>query len=178
MAENDTPNPQRRLGLGMTIAMWLVVLGLLTMFFQDWYDKQHNPNQNVQMQLGSDGLRELVLTRNRAGHYVASGTINGEPVVFMLDTGATDIAIPGVIAQRLRLKQGRALTYQTANGPVRVYATTLERVALGEIALQNVRASINPAMGQQEVLLGMSFLKHLEFSQKGNTLTLRQGVAH
>lgn len=178
MDENDPANPQRRLGLGMTIAMWLLVLGLLTMFFQDWYDKQHNPNQNAQMQLGSDGQRELVLTRNRAGHYVASGTINGEPVVFMLDTGATDIAIPGPVAQRLRLKQGRAMIYQTANGPVRVFATRLERVTLGEIALQGVRASINPAMRQQEVLLGMSFLKHLEFSQKGNTLTLRQGMNH
>ena len=158
----------------MTIAMWIVLLGLLTMFFQNWHDRQNNPNQNLQTRLGDDGLRELTLTRNRAGHYVASGTINGEPVVFMLDTGATDIAIPGPVAKRLRLKQGRAMIYQTANGPVKVYSTTLDDVALGEIALQGVRASINPSMRQQEVLLGMSFLKHLEFTQRGNTLTLRQ----
>lgn len=167
-------NPHRRLGIGMTVAMWLVLLGLLTMFFQNRSDRQHNPNQSLQTRIGTDGVRELVLTRNRAGHYVASGAINGEPVVFMLDTGATDIAIPGPVAKRLRLKQGQAMLYQTANGRVKVYATMLDDVALGEISLQGVRASINPGMRQKEVLLGMSFLKHLEFTQRGKTLTLRQ----
>ncbi len=167
-------NSQRRLGVGMTIAMWIVLLGLLTLFFQDWDERQRNPNQNPQMRIGADGVRELVLTRNRAGHYVASGSINGEAVVFMLDTGATDVAIPGPVAKRLRLKQGKAMIYQTANGPVRVYATVLNEVSLDNISLQGVRASINPAMRQQEVLLGMSFLKYLEFTQRGNTLTLRQ----
>ncbi|HEX22935.1 MAG TPA: TIGR02281 family clan AA aspartic protease [Chromatiales bacterium] len=167
-------NSQRRLGVGMTIAMWIVLLGLLTLFFQDWDEKQRNPNQNLQTRIGADGVRELVLTRNRAGHYVASGSINGEPVVFMLDTGATDVAIPGPVAKRLRLKQGKAMIYRTANGPVKVYATVLDDVSLDNISLQGVRASINPAMRQQEVLLGMSFLKHLEFTQRGNTLTLRQ----
>lgn len=160
--------------MGMTIAMWIVLLGLLTMFFQNWDERQTNPNQNLQTRIGDGGLRELVLTRNRAGHYVASGSINGEPVVFMLDTGATDIAIPGPVAKRLQLQRGRAMIYQTANGPVKVYATTLDEVALDEISLRGVRASINPAMQQKEVLLGMSFLKHLEFTQRGNTLTLRQ----
>lgn len=158
----------------MTIAMWIVLLGLLTLFFQDWDEQQRNPNQNPQMRTGADGVQELVLTRNRAGHYVASGSINGEPVVFMLDTGATDVAIPGPVAKRLRLKQGKAMIYQTANGPVRVYATVLDDVSLDNLSLQGVRASINPAMHQQAVLLGMSFLKHLEFTQRGNTLTLRQ----
>ena len=169
-----TENPHRRLGIGMIIALWIVLLGLLTMFFQDWSERQRNPNQNPQARLDADAVRELVLTRNRAGHYVANGSINGEPVVFMLDTGATDVAIPGPVAKRLRLKRGRAMVYQTANGPVKVYATLLDEVSLGGISLRGVRASINPAMNQQEVLLGMSFLKHLEFTQRGNTLTLRQ----
>ncbi|MCF6209401.1 MAG: TIGR02281 family clan AA aspartic protease [Gammaproteobacteria bacterium] len=167
-------NSQRRLGVGMTIAMWIVLLGLLTLFFQDWDEQQRNPNQNPQTRTSADGVRELVLTRNRAGHYVASGSINGEPVVFMLDTGATDVAIPGPVAKRLRLRQGKAVIYQTANGPVKAYATVLDDVSLDDISLQGVRASINPAMRQQAVLLGMSFLKHLEFTQRGNTLTLRQ----
>jgi len=167
-------NPTRRLGIGMAIAMWVVVLGLLTLFFQDRTEKWHNPNQNLQTRQTGGGVRELVLTRNRAGHYVANGSINGEPVVFMLDTGATDVAIPGAVAERLRLKRGRPMVYQTANGAVKVYRTLLDEVALGGIALRGVRASINPAMRQEEVLLGMSFLKHLEFTQRGNTLTLRQ----
>ena len=50
----------------------------------------------------------------------------------------------------------------------------LDEVSLGGITLNRVRASINPNMPQGEVLLGMSFLKHVEFSQRGDTLTIRQ----
>lgn len=180
MTEHNQPdqgpeqNPHRRLGMGMTIGMWLLVLFLLTTFFQSWSERQHNPNQSVAMRLGEDGVRELVLQRNRWGHYVASGTINGEAVVFMLDTGASDISVPADIAERLGLHRGRAMIYQTANGPIRVYATMLDEVSLGGIVLNRVRASINPHMERGEVLLGMSFLKHVEFTQRGDTLTIRQ----
>lgn len=167
-------NPTRRLGLGMTIGMWVLILALLTLWLQDREAKRHNPNQSLETRLTADGARELVLTRNAAGHYVTNGSINGQPVVFMLDTGASDIAVPGPVAERLGLQRGPAMIYQTANGPVQVFATRLARVAIGDIALHEVRASITPAMQQDEVLLGMSFLKHLEFTQRGDTLTLRQ----
>lgn len=167
-------NPHRRLGMGMTIAMWVVVLGLMTLFFQSWQEKQHNPNQQLAYTEDMGGVRELALQRNRFGHYVASGTINNRPVVFLLDTGASDIAVPGRLAEQLGLERGRAQLYQTANGTITVYATTLARVELGGIVLRQVRASINPNMQDNEVLLGMSFLKHLEFTQRGDTLTLRQ----
>ncbi len=167
-------NPHKRIGMRMTIAMWVVVLGLLTMFFQQWQEKQFNPNQQLSMQLGEGGERELVLNRNRWGHYVASGSINQQPVVFLLDTGASDISVPKDVAERIGLQRGRPVTYQTANGPIQAYATVLEQVSLGGISLNQVRASINPNMPKGEVLLGMSFLKHIEFTQRGDTLTLRQ----
>lgn len=169
-------NPTRRLGIGMTIAMWLVLLALLTFFFQRWDERRNNPNMSPVSRVTDTGVRELVLKRNYAGHYVASGSIDGQAVVFMLDTGASDIAIPAELADRLALQRGPAQVYRTANGPVKVFATRLDRVAIGAITLHDVRASINPAMHNQEVLLGMSFLKHLEFSQRGDRLTLRQYV--
>jgi len=170
----DATNPHRGLGLKMTIAMWVVVLGLLVMFFQSWQEKQHNPNQNLSLDSNVGGVRELSLQRNRYGHYVASGTINDVPVVFLLDTGASDISVPGGLAQQLGLQRGRPMVYQTANGAIQVYATRLEKVDLGGIVLGNVRASINPGMQGKQVLLGMSFLKHLEFTQRGDTLILKQ----
>jgi len=164
---------QRRWGKIMVGAMWLLLLGLLTLFFNDFLDKQHNPNQQVaSVQRG--GQQQLILQRNKYGHYVASGMINQQPVVFMLDTGATDISIPENVATRLGLQRGRAVTYQTANGPAINYATQLDSVSLGHITLYNLPASINPNVKHDDILLGMSFLKHLEFSQKGNTLTLKQ----
>ena len=164
---------QRRIGKIMVGAMWLLLLGLLTVFFNDFLEKQHNPNQQI-ASVQRDGQQELVLQRNKYGHYVASGMINQQPVVFMLDTGASDISIPLKVAQRMGLQPGRAVTYQTANGPALNYATQLDSVSLGNITLYNLPASINPNVDHEDVLLGMSFLKHLEFSQKGNTLTLRQ----
>ena len=166
-------NQQRRMGKFMVGAMWLVLLGLLTLFFNDVLEKQFNPNQQI-ASVHRNGQEEIVLERNKYGHYVASGMINQQPVVFMLDTGATDISIPVNVARRLGLGAGRPLTYQTANGPAVNYATQLDSVSLGDITLHNLPASINPNVDQDDVLLGMSFLKHLEFTQKGNTLTLRQ----
>lgn len=164
---------QRKLGRNMFWLMWIVLLGLLTLYFNNVLDKQYNPNQNlVQQQAGA--TREVVLVRNKYGHYVATGRINHKPVVFILDTGASDVSIPQATAKRLGLKRGQPMAYQTANGQVINYATRLDSVSLGDLVLQNVPASINPGMHDDEVLLGMSFLKRVEFSQKGNTLTLRQ----
>ena len=124
--------------------------------------------------LSADGVREVVLRQNRAGHYVASGGINGQPVTFLLDTGATSVSIPASVAGRLGLKRGAAMRAHTANGTVTTYATRLDEVRLGNISLENVRADINPHMLGDEVLLGMSFLRKLEFTQRDRELTIRQ----
>lgn len=158
----------------MVIAGWVVALGLLAWLFGGQLDRQRNPNASVVSQR-SEGVVETVLLRNRYGHYVASGSINGHPVEFIIDTGASDISIPAGVADRIGLKRGPAVTYGTANGFIQAYQTVLNSVTLGDIHLTQVRASINPQMTERdEILLGMTFLKHLEFTQSGNTLTLRQ----
>ena len=84
------------------------------------------------------------------------------------------IALPEHIANQLRLEKGVPIQMVTANGTVTSYSTQLERVALGPIELNQVSATINPHMQEDEVLLGMSFLKKLEFTQRGDILILRQ----
>lgn len=162
------------LGKSMIYASWVVLLALLTLLFNNILDRQHNPNQTLQGQTVG-GVNEVSLERNRAGHYVANGTINGVDVVFLVDTGATDVAISPALAKRLRLQAGLPVAIQTANGKVTGYATRLRSVMLGNIEQQNVAATINPGMqAEDEVLLGMSFLKHLQLVQQGNQLTIRQ----
>lgn len=151
--------------------MWLGVLVLLVVFFQGWLQEKYNPNQHLLTQTGSN--EPVVLKRNAQGHYVASGMINGQPVVFLLDTGATDVAIPADIAKRLGLRFGRQGQVTTANGITTTYDTILDSVSLGSITLHQVTASIAPGYKSDAILLGMSFLKHIEFSQRGDTLTLR-----
>lgn len=166
-------NFQKRIGKGMIIMGWIFVLGLLTFYFSSYLEEQHNPNQSLPTTLTGE-IKQVQLQRNRYGHYVANGKINNKTVVFMLDTGATEISIPERVAQRLRLKPGVRIPVNTANGQIDVYATTLDRVSLGEIELHNIRANINPYMEGEDILLGMSFLKHLEFSQQGDQLLIRQ----
>lgn len=161
------------MGVGMMVLAWLVALALGVYFFGGALARQVNPNPDVQTNSKS-GVREVVLKRNKYGHYVATGAINRQPVVFMLDTGATGVAIPQNIAQQLKLQPGRAVRTQTANGVATSYAVTLSLVGLGDIELKNVRASIAPGLQTEQVLLGMSFLKHIEFTQRGDSLILRQ----
>lgn len=161
------------LGMVMTTLGWLLALGIATLLFQDYLDERDNPNRGVTGQeIG--GIPSLVLHRGPRGHYRVPGRINGQDVQFLLDTGATHVAIPQAVADRLALKalsRGRSMT---AAGPVESFGTRLDLVELGNIRQHHVIASITPAMRGEEILLGMSFLKHLELIQRGDTLTLRQ----
>ncbi len=170
----DAIKEQKRMGLGMQILAWLVFLALGVFFFNDLLETQYNPNQNLQTRSTDEGVREVVLQRNKFGHYVTSGEINGQAVTFILDTGATGVAVPASVATRLGLQRGQAFRTQTANGTGTSYAAILDRVSVGGIELQDVRAGITPGLQTDQILLGMSFLKHIEFSQRGDTLTLRQ----
>ena len=158
----------------MQVLGWLVFLALGVFFFSDFLDNQYNPNQSLQTLYGEEGVREVVLQRNKFGHYVTSGEINGQPVTFILDTGATGVAVPSAVAKRLGLRRGQAYRTQTANGTAVSYAARLDRVSVGGIELKDVLAGITPGLQTEEILLGMSFLKYIEFTQRGDTLILRQ----
>ncbi len=132
-----------------------------------------NPNQNIITSIDGFSKRNR-LQRNVYGHYVTNGTINGHPVVFLLDTGASDVAIPESLADEIGLIRGRAVYVKTANGNTEAYRTQLDSVALGDITRYELSATILPNIAGKEVLLGMNFLKHFEITQKGKTLTIRQ----
>lgn len=156
----------------MYILAWVCGLGLLTYVFSDMLARQANPNQQPES-VRIANQTEVRLKQNRAGHYVTTGTINGVPVEFLVDTGATDVAIPAHLQQQLGLQvQGSGLA-QTANGVVRVSRTTLDSVTIGDIEIRNVRANLNPGMNDNQILLGMSVLSQLEFTQRGDWLILR-----
>lgn len=160
---------RRSLARGMHYMTWVVLLVLLTVYFNDFVGEQRNPNRHLTL---VEGGGEVVLQRNRGGHYVAPGRINGHSVTFLVDTGATQVSVPESLAEQIGLKRGRKQQTMTANGVVSVHATQLDSVQLGGIELRDVTASINPFMPGDTVLLGMSFMQHLDMVQRGNELTL------
>ena len=172
---NDSPEDHstNKIAGKMFFAMWLILIVLLSYLFSIILDNQNNPNKNPSSTILDNNVKELKLMRNRQGHYVSNGQINNQNVTFMLDTGATDVSVPADIASKLGLVKGNAMTYVTANGNAVVYATRLRSISIKDIKLENIRATINPNTSDSTILLGMSFLKHIEFSQNGNILTLR-----
>lgn len=170
-------NPPRdfisRAGTGMTVAAWAIFLLMLFGVFDYLISQRNNPNQNIVTAVNG-ASREIQLQRNPYGHYLATGSINSRDVTFLLDTGATDIAIPERLAEEIGLNKGAAITVRTANGNARAYRTRLESVALGGLILYDLNATILTNISGDEVLLGMNFLKHFEIIQKDKTLTIRQ----
>lgn len=164
---------QNSFGRGMILGAWLSIAGLLYLVFDYWEDGRLNPNRKPESVLLSDGRTEIVLERNTHNHYVASGSINGHLVTFLLDTGATDVVVPMSLADKLGLTRGRQGIAATANGTITVYRTLIESLSLGDIEFRDVRASLNPNMATEEVLLGMSALGEVELLQQGNFLRVR-----
>lgn len=157
----------------MTVVAWLIFLAILFGVFDYLVSQRHNPNQNIVTTL--DGTqKEIMLQRNAYGHYISNGTINGQQVVFLLDTGASDVAIPESLANKIGLLKGQEIFVKTANGNAKAYRTQLDSVALGDIKRYDLNATILTNIAGNEVLLGMNFLKHFEITQKGKTLTIKQ----
>lgn len=177
---SGTPQPPARdvtarsSGLWSMFLVWIVVFGAAYAWFHQWDAAQVNPNTAASLPAAGD---EVTLQRNRSGHYVAEGMINGSGVTFMLDTGATQVALPMRTARALGLPLGDAVTLRTANGDSVGYRTRLDRVRLGPIELRGVAAVATEGMDGEVVLLGMSFLKRVEFAQRGDRLTLRAASA-
>lgn len=157
----------------MLVLAWLVGLALAANWFAGVEERQHNPNMQPES-VRTDTAIEVRLDSNRQGHYLVGGQINGADVTFLLDTGATFVAIPADVAGDLGLKRGRPVMVNTANGLTESYSTRIDSLVLGDIRLHDVAAGIVPGMQGDEILLGMSALRQLDFSQQGGQLILRQ----
>ena len=114
--------------------------------------------------------------QDTSGMFRAVGSINGHSVNFLVDTGATTIAMNSVQAMRMGLdykKTGQAIMISTASGATTGYLLKLNTVSIAEIKLQNIDAVVIEGNSPSEVLLGMSFLGRLNVQHQGSVMTLR-----
>lgn len=122
-----------------------------------------------------NGSRPTVkLTAGSGGHFVTGGSINGYPIQFMVDTGATTVAFSTAQAQAMGIDLRRAQRggVTTASGYANSYRVMLDSVKVGDITLNMVEAVIIDSMPGDGALLGNSFLSRLEMKREGTVLTL------
>ncbi len=117
--------------------------------------------------------QSAILSADGGGHFLADGQVNGGYVRFLVDTGASAIALPARDAARLGIdyRKGKLGMTMTANGAAPVYAITLDTVKVGNIELHGVDAVVLEN-GLGFALLGMTFLNRVEMTREGSTMTL------
>jgi aspartyl protease family protein len=119
--------------------------------------------------------RAIVIAAGPGGHFTASGAINGQAVQFMVDTGATTVALSQAEATRLGLdwRHGRPGLSQSAGGAVPFHAINLTRVRVGDVEVANVDAIVVPAE-MPMVLLGNSFLERFSMVREADVMRLER----
>ena len=122
-------------------------------------------------------VSEVQVWRNPQGMYTTVGSINGLPVSFMVDTGATLVTLNSGQARRLGIDYrvtGSQSVVTTASGVEPAWSVMLNRVRVGDLELHNVAAVVLEGAQPGTALLGMSYLGRLEISNSGRLMTLRK----
>jgi aspartyl protease family protein len=122
-------------------------------------------------------VQEVQVWRNSAGMYTTVGSINGLTVTFLVDTGASQVALNANEARRLGIDfrvRGTPTAVGTASGVARAWAVTLDTVKVGSLELRNVGAVVLEGNTPQHALLGMTYLGRLEIDNDGRLMTLRK----
>jgi aspartyl protease family protein len=124
---------------------------------------------------GNTGGNRVVLTAGSGGHFMSQGTINGRAVQFMVDTGATSVALSAADAERIGLKyqSGQPVRMGTANGVTQGWRMKLSSVRLGDVEVYEVDAVVTQ-QPMPFVLLGNSFLTRFQMKRENDQMTLER----
>ncbi len=144
------------------LAIWVIIFGILALGYSIWTGNGRIGGElDVARGVSSEG--SISFRADQSGHYFVRATVNGTPVVFMVDTGATDVALTREDARKIGLPVDRLRfnrPYSTANGTAFGASVGLDSIELGPIIARNVTGSVLPE-GLSYSLLGMSFLNKL-----------------
>lgn len=120
------------------------------------------------------GAGELVIPRDRDGHFRLSGTVNGQPVEFLVDTGASLVTVSARFAEQAGLVGGQSVTFNTANGPMPGRVLRDIPVTAGPFAMGGTQVGVGLETGRDSVaLLGQSFLSRFDIELKSQQMILR-----
>ncbi len=121
----------------------------------------------------SGGASRIVLKESGGGHFLTAGQVNGRAAQFMVDTGATFVAMSTADAERMGInyKSGRSVRMSTANGDSAGYHIKLSSVRIGDVSVYEVDAVVTP-QAMPFLLLGNSFLSRFQMKRENSVMTL------
>ncbi len=149
----------------MFIIAWLIVFVLMFWFFNYYTGDQgsYEVNQGV-----------VKIKPDNSGHYFIKGKINNYPVEFLIDTGASLVAVPEKLASQLKLQGRYTVTLKTASGEVTGSLTRVKQLSFADFNLVDVRAVIIPGSKDDTILLGMNVLAKFNLSQQNKQLIIKK----
>lgn len=162
---NNTESESRQLGAAFLVVGWIAAIAIVALLLNNTLFATKKPSISE-----SDAGKQISIYRDYDSHFRIKGAINGIPVTFLIDTGATSLAISEELATKAHLEQQAPLVTETANGEARGYFTKIDKLDIGGVEVNNVSAVIIP--GLDVALLGMNVLSKFSIQQTNDTLTL------
>ena len=151
-------------------AFWLLLAGLAYAIF----DAVVSPK--VASAVAADGSGEVLIDRSYDQHFYVAGAINGHPVTFMVDTGASVVSVSADMARKIGLPAGAPAVFETFGGRIAGRMVPDVTVEAGGIRVDGIRVGVGSAGPQ--ALLGQNFLNKLELTQTSERMTLRVRTAN
>jgi aspartyl protease family protein len=166
----STIHETARLGAFAIAAVWLAVAALLYLVFE-------RMEQNRQASLKPYALSsgDLVIPRQRDGHFHVEGEVNRQPVRFLVDTGASHVSVSQALATQAGLHAGQSITLHTANGQRPGQLVRSVPVRAGHLVLNDTSVTVGlSGLQPTQALLGQAFLKHFDVEIRRDEMVLRQ----
>lgn len=167
MDNNNTESQSRQLGAAFLVIGWIAFIVLIALLLNHTLFATKTPSISE-----TDAGKQITIYRDYDSHFRIKGNINGIPVTFLIDSGATSVAMSEAIANQSKLQKKAPITAQTAAGESVGYFTKIEEIEIGGITIHNVSGVIIPDFDSNEALLGMNVLSKFTMQQNKDTLIL------
>ncbi|MCP5245757.1 MAG: clan AA aspartic protease [Burkholderiales bacterium] len=152
-------------GFISVLVIWITIFAMAYLYF----DTQLEPRVSIAQSDLESG--EVVISRSWDGHYYVPGSINGYPVKFLVDTGASVVSVGAELARQASLPKGRPASFTTAGGVVHGEMVFDQIVEAGGIVINGLHVSVG--LHGDMALLGQNFLRKIDVIQSNDTMTLR-----
>jgi len=158
-------NSRTSWGIITVLVIWVIIFSIVYVFF----DSQQKPK----IATGKDGgmFGQIVIPRSLDGHYYVRGSINGYPIDFMVDTGASVVSVSKSLAKKANLPNGVPANFSTAGGMVMGEVVSGQSVEAGGIMVNGIGVSVGIQGGV--ALLGQNFLRRVDVLQSNDTMILQ-----